>query len=259
MTPTEKIQRFKSLHRPGDPLVLLNAWDAGSAKVLEAAGAPAIATASWACAATHGEEDGEQLTLDLALANLERIIAAVEAPVSFDLEAGYGADPQAVAASVARAIKIGAAGLNLEDRLPGADELLSVEKQCARLKAARGAGAFFLNARTDVFLERPAKDHAAALDEALGRASAYAGAGADGVFIPGLTHPALIPRFCAASPLPVSVMAPDLEPVRASLTEAGVARISTGPGAYLALMTAFGKRAEALHQRQALPLQDGLG
>ena len=249
MTHAEKIQRFKSLHRPGDPLVLLNAWDAGSAKVLEAAGAPAIATASWACAAAHGEEDGERLALDLALANLERIVAAVDAPVSFDLEAGYGADPGAVAASAASAIKLGAAGLNLEDRLPGADGLLSVDEQCARLKAARGAGDCFLNARTDVFLERPAQDYAAALDEALVRASAYADAGADGVFIPGLTDPGLIARVCAASPVPVNVMALDPEPVRASLAEAGIARISTGPGAYRALMTAFGKRAEALYQR----------
>ena len=253
MTHSDKIQRFKSLHRPGDPLILLNAWDAGSAKVLDAAGAPAIATASWACAAAHGEADGERLSLDLALANLERIIAAVEAPVSFDLEAGYGADPATVAASAARAIKIGAAGLNLEDKRPGTDGLLSVDAQCARLKAARGAGAYFLNARTDMFLERPAQDHAAALDEALRRASAYAGAGADGIFIPGLSDPALIARFCAASPLPVNVMAPDFEPMRALLTEAGIARISTGPGAYRALMTAFGERAESLYRRTAQP------
>ncbi|MGX6647531.1 isocitrate lyase/PEP mutase family protein [Maricaulaceae bacterium MS644] len=253
MTPADKIQRFKSLHLPGDPLILLNAWDAGSATVLDAAGAPAIATASWACAAAHGETDGERLALDLALANLERIIAAVKAPVSFDLEAGYGADPKAVAASVAHAIKIGAAGLNLEDKRPGMDGLLSVDEQCARLNAARGAGAYFLNARTDVFLERPALEHAAALDEALRRASAYAGAGADGVFIPGLTDPALIARFCAASPLPVNVMALDPEPVRASLAEAGVARVSTGPGAYRALMTAFGERAEGLYRREAQP------
>ncbi|MFL5183823.1 MAG: isocitrate lyase/phosphoenolpyruvate mutase family protein, partial [Microvirga sp.] len=110
-----KAQTFKALHVPGDPIILFNAWDAGSAKAVAASGAKAIATGSWSVAAAHGFEDGEHMPLDIALANLERIVAATDLPVTIDLESGYGTTAEEVGATVARALQAGAIGCNLED------------------------------------------------------------------------------------------------------------------------------------------------
>src|SRR5512145_2200588 len=121
MNQQEYARAFRKLHVPGNPVILFNAWDAGSARVVANAGAKAIATGSWSVAAAHGCDDGERLPLELAIANLERIAAAVALPVTIDLEAGYGIPPAAVAASVAQAIAAGAIGCNLEDRIIGGD------------------------------------------------------------------------------------------------------------------------------------------
>jgi 2-methylisocitrate lyase-like PEP mutase family enzyme len=235
-----RADEFRRLHVAGDPLVLFNAWDAGSARAVAAAGAGAIATGSWSVAAAHGYPDGEALPLDLAIANLERIVRAVELPVTIDLESGYGTLPAAVAESVARAIEAGAVGCNLEDSVTGGDSLYSMQDQAARLGAARAAAdrmsiPVFLNARTDVFLHAPAARHdVALLDAALERAAAYAAAGASGLFVPGLTDAELIGRLCTASPLPVNVMVLPALPPRVVLARLGVARISHGPGPYRA-------------------------
>jgi 2-methylisocitrate lyase-like PEP mutase family enzyme len=108
-----KAQSFRALHIPGNPLILFNVWDAGSAKAVAASGAKAVATGSWSVAAAHGFEDGEFMPFELALANLERIVAATDLPVTIDLESGYGADPAEVGASVARALQAGAIGCNI--------------------------------------------------------------------------------------------------------------------------------------------------
>ena len=115
---SDTIAEFRALHVPGDPLILINIWDAGSAKAVAAAGAKAIATGSWGVAAAHGSSDGENFPLDAALANLARILTVTDLPVTIDMEAGYGDDPAAVGASVARARDAGAAGINMEDRPP---------------------------------------------------------------------------------------------------------------------------------------------
>jgi 2-methylisocitrate lyase-like PEP mutase family enzyme len=248
-----RAETFRNLHAPGDPLVLFNAWDAGSARAIAAGGAKAIATGSWSVAAAHGYQDGQNLPLDLAIANLERIVAAVDLPVTIDLEAGYGAAPAAVAESVRRAIKAGAIGFNLEDQVIDGDALYSIDEQVARIRAARAAAEqlaipAFINARTDVFLKAdPSKHDVALLDAALTRAAGYAGAGASGLFVPGLVASDLIGKLCAASPLPVNVMVlPALAPP-AQLAKLGVARISHGPGPYRLAMQFLEKSArEAL-------------
>jgi 2-methylisocitrate lyase-like PEP mutase family enzyme len=235
-------ETFRRLHVAGDPLVLFNAWDAGSARAVAAAGARAIATGSWSVAAAHGYPDGEALPLELAIANLERIVRAVELPVTIDLESGYGARPAAVAESFTRALRAGAVGCNLEDRVIGGDALYTVDEQSARIRAARAAAdrisvAAFINARTDVFLKVDASRHdGALLDAALERAAAYAAAGASGLFVPGLVDAELIGRLCTASPLPVNVMVLPTLPTRGVLARLGVARISHGPGPYRAAM-----------------------
>lgn len=248
-----RAEAFKSLHKPGDPLVLFNAWDAGSAKAVAAAGAKAIATGSWSVAAAHGYPDGEGLPLELAIANLARIVAAVDLPVTIDLEAGYGAGPDAVGESVTRAIQAGAIGFNLEDQVIDGDGLYSIDDQAARIRAARAAAdrlsiPAFINARTDVFLKADAPKHdAVLLDAALLRAAAYADAGASGLFVPGLVDAGLIGKLCTASPLPVNVMVLPALPPRAQLAKLGVARISHGPGPYRLAMQFLEKAArEAL-------------
>jgi 2-methylisocitrate lyase-like PEP mutase family enzyme len=230
---------FRNLHTASRPLVLFNAWDAGSARAIAKAGAPAIATGSWSVAASHGFPDGEQLPLELAIANLGRIVAATGLPVSVDLESGYGADAEAVGRTVALAITAGAVGANIEDSYPADGKLRPVVEQAERLVAARRAAGpgFFINARTDVFFQVPADAH----DEttvalALERAKAYAAAGADGLFVPGLVNDALIASLVRQSPLPVNVMIGGGSPSIARLAELGVARISHGPGPYLAMM-----------------------
>ena len=243
-TQQDKARAFRALHVPGTPLVLFNAWDAGSARAVADAGANAIATGSWSVAAANGFADGERLPLPFALDNLRRIVAAVPAlPVTIDLESGYGDAPETVAATVAAAIDAGAVGCNLEDSFPADGSLRALADQVARLAAARrvaaasGVREFHINARTDVFFQKPAAAHDAAMvDAALERARAYADAGASGLFVPGVVAEALVARICEASPLPVNVMHMPGVPPRARLAELGVARISHGPGPYRGAM-----------------------
>lgn len=242
MTHSEKFAAFKALHVPGNPLLLANIWDAGSAKAVALTGAKALATGSWSVAAAHGFRDGEQLPRDLALANLGRILAVVDVPVSIDLESGYGADPEGVAQTLALAAEAGAVGCNLEDSVPATGDARPLDEAVARLSAARrGAGAdFFINARTDVFLQNPPELHTAdMLESALERAHAYAEAGANGLFLPGLIAASLIEVAVARSPLPVNIMMmPGCPPVW-TLKSLGVARISQAPGPYQAAMAAL--------------------
>ncbi|SDC27568.1 2-Methylisocitrate lyase, PEP mutase family [Massilia sp. PDC64] len=239
-----KAHALRALHAPGTPLVLFNCWDAGSAKAIAAAGARAIATASWAVAAANGYDDGEQIPRDLAIANIERIARAVTVPVTADLERGYGATPGEVADTVAQAIRAGAVGCNLEDGI-AAGGLRDPHEQALRLQAARDAAdkldvPLFINARTDGFLLAAPGDHDdALLDATLARARVYAAHGADCLFVPGLVDAALIGRLVQASPLPVNLMAAAGTPPLATLRALGVARLSHGPGPYLQTMRAL--------------------
>jgi methylisocitrate lyase len=238
----EKARRFQALHVPGDPLVLFNAWDAGSARAVADAGALAIATGSWSVAAANGFDDGEHFPFASALDNLRRIAAAVALPVTIDLESGYGDAPADVGATVAAALEAGAVGCNLEDSFPADGSLRDSGDQVGRLVAARKAAdaagvALYINARTDVFFQEPAAAHDMAMvDAALERARAYADAGASGLFVPGMVAENLIARIAEASPLPVNIMAMPGAPGRKRLAELGVARISHGPGPYRGAM-----------------------
>lgn len=241
---------LRALHAPGEPLILFNCWDAGSAKAVAAGGARAIATSSWAVAAANGYPDGEELPYELALANIERIVRAVELPVTVDLERGYGAAPEAVADTVARAIRAGAVGCNLEDgddaggQRPAQDQALRL--QAARTAAQRLEIPFFINARTDAFLlAAPSAHTAALLDATLERARLYAAHGADCLFVPGLTDAALIERLVRASPLPVNLMAAAATPPLDMLRALGVARLSYGAGPYLQALRGLGDAARA--------------
>jgi 2-methylisocitrate lyase-like PEP mutase family enzyme len=250
MTQADKARLFASLHRPGQPLVLYNAWDAGSAKVIAEAGAKAIATGSYSVAMAHGHDDREALPLDLALANAERIVRAVELPVTIDFEGAYAAEPEGGAGNMARLQATGAVGCNFEDQVVGGSGLHPTEAQSARIRAAREAVGvdFFINARTDLFLQAPRETHDEALvDDALERGRAYAEAGASGLFLPGLVDERLIARACEGSPLPVNIMHMIGAPPAARLAELGVARISHAGGPWRLAMRALKQAAEEIY------------
>jgi 2-methylisocitrate lyase-like PEP mutase family enzyme len=247
MDQVEKARRLAALHVPGKPLALYNAWDAGSAKAVQDAGAPAVGTSSWAVAAAHGHEDGEAIPLGFVESIVKRIVQSTGLPVTVDVEGGYSEDPHAVAENVAGLLDLGVAGINLEDRVVSGSGLYGIADQSARIAAirkmadARGIP-LFINARTDVFfgaglaLEQ-------AVEEAKRRASAYAAAGASGFFVPGLVDREAIARLAAAIELPLNVMVMPGLPILSDLREAGVARISYGPGPYLQAMEALRKAA----------------
>src|SRR5262245_46602563 len=127
--PAQLAKTFAELHVAGDPLILFNVWDAGTAKAAAQAGAKAIATGSWAVAAANGFDDGENISFDLVLANLARITGNVDLPVSLDAEGGYAADPESVGANVGRIIEAGAIGINFEDRVINDLGLYSIDEQ----------------------------------------------------------------------------------------------------------------------------------
>ena len=220
---TEHAQRaiaFANLHKAGDPLLLPNAWDVASAVAIAGAGAKAIATTSAGVAWALGVPDGAGLGAERAAAVIARIAAAVDVPVSADIEAGY----EDVAATVTAVLQAGAVGVNIEDRRDGS-VLYEPAEQADRLAAARAAApriAFWINARTDVFLAGTGR-----IDDALERSAAYAAAGADSLFVPGLVDPAAIAEL-AKGPLPVAVMVWPGAPSVAELAAAGAVRISLG-------------------------------
>ena len=250
---SDKAKRFAALHVPGDPVVLYNAWDAGSARTVAEAGAAAIATGSASVAAAHGYQDAETLPLELALANAARVAAAVDLPVTIDFEGGYAVDPDAVGGNMARLAGTGAVGCNFEDQVVGGEGLHPIDGQAARIRAARAAAGpdFFINARTDIFLKARRESHDGALvAQALERGAAYAEAGASGLFVPGLADLPLLERLCARSPLPVNFMAFPGAPPAAQVAAAGVARISHGPFPYKMAMKALKEAAEAIYSRR---------
>jgi 2-methylisocitrate lyase-like PEP mutase family enzyme len=248
---THKAEEFRGLHIPGKPLMLFNIWDAGSAKAVAAGGAKAIATSSWSVANASGFADGERIPLAMAIQNLRWIVGATDLPVTMDLESGYGDTPEAAGETIGLAINAGAVGCNLEDSFPANGKLRETADQVGRIRCARQTAdatgiRFFINARTDVFFQRPPEHHDAAMvAEVIARARAYADAGVDGLFAPGLADIALIARLVKASPLPVNIMIGDKTPPLHALAEQGVARVSHGPGPYLIAMKALEDGARA--------------
>jgi 2-methylisocitrate lyase-like PEP mutase family enzyme len=246
---TRKAEQFRGFHIPGNPLVLFNIWDAGSAKAVASSGAKAIATSSWSVANANGFSDGENVPLVLALDNLRRIVAATNLPVTVDLESGYGDTSEAVEETIRLAIEAGAIGCNLEDSLPVNGKLRETADQADRIRHARRTADasnihFFINARTDVFFQRTAEQHNEPMVvAAIERARAYSEAGADGLFTPGLADIALIARLAQASPLPLNIMVGDATPAVRALAEHGVARVSYGPGPYTMAMKALEEAA----------------
>jgi 2-methylisocitrate lyase-like PEP mutase family enzyme len=221
-----KAAAFLALHA-GPGFVLPNAWDAGSARILEQVGFGAIATTSAGIAWSCGVPDGAAIDRDTMLEHVGRIIAAVSVPVTADLESGYGDTAEDVGQTVARAVEIGAVGANIEDAAKG--ELFDIAAAVDRIAAARAAapsGTFVLNARTDAYFTSVTGDVFA---EAVERAHRYLDAGADCVFVPGVVEADTIRRLAAAIPGPLNIVAGLANTIDApALFSLGVKRVSLG-------------------------------
>jgi 2-methylisocitrate lyase-like PEP mutase family enzyme len=252
---TDQAAAFLALHT-GPGFLLPNAWDAGSGRILERAGFPAIATTSagiaWAC----GVPDGGALNRDEMLAHVSRIVAAVSVPVSADLESGYGDTADEVGRTVARAVDTGAVGANLEDAVDG--RLFDIDRAAERIDAARSAapkGTFVLNARTDAYFVGAAGD---AFAETVERAARYLDAGADCIFVPGVADADTIRRLAEAIPAPLNIVAGLANSIDApTLFSLGVKRISLGGSIARAALSTVERAARELHDAGTLQFLDG--
>jgi 2-methylisocitrate lyase-like PEP mutase family enzyme len=217
-------EAFRRLHQDG-LLLLANAWDAGSARLIESVGARAIATTSAGVAWAHGYADGDLLPLSALVATVAEIARVIRVPLSVDMEGGYSSDPATVAANVAAVADAGGVGLNIEDGSDAPDVLCA---KVERVKAKVGANVF-VNVRTDVYLRAlvaPEKRVA----ETLARAARYRAAGADGLFVPGVIAPDEIRTIAAEAGLPLNVLARTGLPGASDLAALGVRRLSAGSG-----------------------------
>jgi 2-methylisocitrate lyase-like PEP mutase family enzyme len=254
MPPTTQLDRanaFRQMHDRSQLLVLPNAWDVASARIFEAAGFAAIATTSAGIAAALGYPDGEQISREEMAVVVRRIAQRVAVPVTADMEAGYGAKPEAVALTVRAVLAAGAVGMNLEDSTGNKDHpLFDPRLQVERIQAARQAAdaariPLVLNARTDVYLLSVGAE-ADRFDETVRRANSYREAGADCLFVPGVRDAATIAALAGAIAGPLNVLAGPGTPPVAELARLGVARLSLGSGPMRAALTITRRIAEEL-------------
>jgi 2-methylisocitrate lyase-like PEP mutase family enzyme len=232
-----KFETFAALHVPGDPVVLYNIWDAGSAQAVASAGAKALATGSHPVGDAAGFGDGQQVPLTYVFNNARRIMNSVDLPLTVDFEGAYSDDPAEGARNVAQLKATGAVGCNFEDQVIGGEGLHPLDLQAQRIRAIRDAVGddFFINARTDLFLKTQTYDDAL-IDQVVERGKAFADAGASGFFVPRIAEPAHIERVVREVPLPLNAIAFPGAPDKKVWADAGVARISHGPFPHRALM-----------------------
>ena len=230
-----KAKAFLAMHSGGDPLLLPNVWDVASARIVEEAGFPALATTSAGVAFSLGYPDGQKIHKDRMMATIARIALAVKVPVTADVESGYGNDPEAVARTARAVIMGGAIGLNLEDATGDRERpLLDLSVEVEKIRAVRDTAdkfdvALVINARTDVYLLQGGEP-SSRYDETIRRLSAYRDAGADCAFAPGLKEVTTIKRLVADLKCPVNILAGPGSPSVRELQALGVARVSLGSG-----------------------------
>jgi 2-methylisocitrate lyase-like PEP mutase family enzyme len=257
---TDHAETFRRLHAGPDLFILPNAWDAGSARVIETLGAKAVATTSAAVCWSHGYADGHHLPVEFLVATVREITRVISIPLTCDFEGGYADDPATVGENVRKVIDAGAVGINIEDG-GGDPELLAAKIEAVR-KAADCAGVdLFINARTDIYLRRMAEGEAA-VAEVLRRAALYRSAGADGLFAAGVTVPGEITAIAAGGGLPLNVMAKAGLPNGPALQALGARRISSATGlarAALAALNAATTAFLATGDSDALAAADTIG
>ena len=242
MRATEQAAAFRNLHA-GGVLRLANAWDAGSARLIESLGAPAIATTSAGVAWSRGYADGDQLPIDTLLTVVAEIARAIRVPLSVDVEGGYSDNPDVVAGNVVRLAELGVVGINLEDGA-GTPATLCAKIACIKqVLAARGLDVY-VNARTDVYLRGLAPPERR-VEATLERAAQYRDAGADGLFVPGLVDAGAIRAIAAGAGLPLNVMLRPALPALDELEALGVRRLSAGSDLAEAVFAQVGEMAGA--------------
>jgi 2-methylisocitrate lyase-like PEP mutase family enzyme len=247
---------FRSLHRGPAPLRLANAWDAGSARLIESLGAPAIATTSAGVAWAQGYPDGDAMPVRELAAVVAAITRVIRVPLSVDAEGGYAEDPAGAGETVAAILDAGAVGINIEDGGAPPERLAAKIEEIRRVAAAKGID-LFVNARTDVYLRGLAPD-GARVAETIRRAAIYRNAGADGLFVPALVDPAGIRAIAGAISLPLNLLAWRGLPPAADLAPLGVKRLSAGSGIPQALWGRGATLAKAfLAEGASGPLADG--
>ena len=255
MSKPDRATVFANLHKGPDLLILPNAWDPGSARIIEHAGAKAIATSSAAVAWAHGYPDGEALPPDALLQTIRGIARIVDVPVSADIEAGYAQDAAAAGAFAARVIDAGAVGINIEDGASPPD-LLCTKIEAVRETAEKKGVALWINARTDVYLKKLFEGEAA-YKEAVARAKRYADAGASSIFVPAVTDEMIIANLVRDVVLPLNVLGPALPPA-AELKRLGVRRLSAGAGiGRIALNHVFTAAVDFLREGRSEPFAGG--
>lgn len=251
MNQSERATEFRRLHSRR-PLILPNAWDAASARIIEHAGAPAIATTSAGVSWTRGRGDGQKLQRAEMVEIVRSIVETVSVPVTADIEGGYGTGSgQDVAETVRAVLGAGAVGINLEDS-PGraGSPLLAAGEQAERIRAAREAAQaegvdLFINVRTDVYLFGVGQPEGR-LDDVVQRVAVYLEAGADGIFVPGVVDAETLTALVSAIDAPLNVMAGPGAPGAKELGELGVARVSLGPAVTLAALGLVHRAAQEL-------------
>jgi 2-methylisocitrate lyase-like PEP mutase family enzyme len=253
----EHAQTFRRLHQGPELLLIANAWDAGSARLIEHLGAKAIATTSAGMAWALGYADGERLPVEALLHSVRAIARVVRVPLSVDLERGFSDDPEVVARTVVTLAEAGVVGVNLEDGTESPGLLIAKLERTKQALVARGLDVF-LNARTDTFLRALGADDTR-LAETITRGRRYVEAGADGLFVPRLAEPAAIKAVTAALTLPVNLLAGPHLPSGSELTALGVKRLSLG-----SLLAAHALRQTAelargfLHDGRSAPLDGAI-
>lgn len=245
-------ERFRALHQAPPILILMNAWDAASARIAETSGFPAVATSSAGIANALGYPDGEKLPLDAHLAMVRHVVRAVRVPVSVDFEAGYADTPAQVAGNCRRLLDTGAVGINLEDGTSDPQRLVEPSLHVAKIRAIREMAAaagvpLVINARTDVYLNAVGEPHSR-FEHAVTRANAYRDAGADCLFVPGASDLPTIERLTKAMRGPVNVLAVAASPPIRELENAGVARVSLGSGPMRATLSVLRRIADELKE-----------
>ena len=247
------VDTFFELHKGPEPLVVGNAWDAGSAIAFEKNGYKAVATSSAALANALGYEDGEYLPFESLLESVKRMIACINIPLSVDLERGYSDNINGIIQNVDRLYDAGAVGINIEDSVRvGERSLQSIDLFSKKLEAladhfARKNAKFFINARTDAYLTGLSSP----LAETLGRAKAYENAGASGLFVPFVTASEEIKTIVEATSLPVHVLYHQQLPSFKELGKLGVKRVSMGSAIYRVVMAVMEKHIRTIQEKQA--------
>lgn len=253
---TDRAATFRGLHQGPQPLLLTNAWDPGTARLMESLGGKAVATTSAGVAWAHGYPDGNALPLPLLVATVTGITRVIGVPLTVDMEGGFAPDIAGVGDAVAAVIDAGAVGINIEDGSEPPDVL------CAKIEQAKQAGVrrgvdLFVNARTDVYLRGLAPEPGR-VAEVLSRAARYRAAGVDGLFVPGLTDPAGIHTVTAEAGLPVNLLAWPGLPAAAELAALDVRRLSAGSGITEAVWGRAAALARAfLETGRSDPLSEG--